>query len=101
MINVPRAERYNFFVGNLVIRNAVIGIMIPIHKEYPLLNHCPVDAEMFNSLIICGSPHVRAVDIIDDAKHVIIIFINISVLFLSVSCSDLDIDFPIIKIPLY
>jgi hypothetical protein len=36
-------DMYNFLVGNLVIKNAVSGITIPIAREYPLVIHCPLD----------------------------------------------------------
>jgi hypothetical protein len=43
---MPIPDRYNFFVGNRVIRNAVNGVTIPIAREYPLVIHCPLAVEI-------------------------------------------------------
>nr|WP_243386564.1 hypothetical protein [Bifidobacterium primatium] len=46
---------------NLWIRNAVIGIMMPLVSMNPVLSHCAVLLVMSNSRMRCGSADVISV----------------------------------------
>jgi hypothetical protein len=59
--NTPIEKTNNFLVSNLLNINAVAGIMIPIAKVYPLVNHCPVAAFTENSDIMAGKAVVNDV----------------------------------------
>jgi hypothetical protein len=85
MRKVVIPDTYSFFVGKRVIRNAVSGITIPIAREYPLVIHCPLVVLMPKYSITLGSAVAIAVESVDEAIPEIIRFININVLFLSVS----------------
>jgi hypothetical protein len=72
-------------VGNLVIKYAVRGITIPIANEYPLVTHCPLAVLTPKYSTKLGRAVVIAVESIDEAIPDTIRFMNIRVLFLSVS----------------
>src|SRR5699024_3085942 len=54
-VNSVIAKIYNFLVVNLLIRNAVTGIMMPFTKKKPVVSHCAVLNGMSRSFMIEGT----------------------------------------------
>ena len=55
------ADRYNFLELNLLINQAVIGIMIPFTSKKPVVNHCTSEAEISKAFINAGKAVVSKV----------------------------------------
>ena len=54
IVKSTNATKNNFRYEYLLNRYAVIGIKIPFTNMNPVINHCPVDAEILNSVLIFG-----------------------------------------------
>ena len=55
------AERYKFLELNLLINQAVIGIMIPLTNRNPVVSHCTLEAEISKAFINVGKAVVNNV----------------------------------------
>ena len=47
---IKNSLRYEYLLN----KNALIGIKIPFTNMNPVINHCPVEAEILNSVLILG-----------------------------------------------
>ena len=45
----------SFLYEYLLNKKALIGIKIPLTNMKPVINHCPVDADILNSVLILGN----------------------------------------------
>ena len=59
--NVDIAVMYNFFELNLLINQALIGIIMPFTSRNPVVSHCTLEAEISNSFINVGKAVVKSV----------------------------------------